>query len=191
MVTLGDVKKTLRLEVEGGGWSGRKDLLVQFGYKAPRPEVEESYSSGLEGLGWTRPANELVSLYARSTNLAWEEMGLLVLAMAEQGALGRRPMTAAIDADVTAGRSIANAVAEAISDAAWDRGLEEQARWYPRPPSYPAISTRNAAHQAAWALATRHLIGVSEYTQADYDQLVAPWSKVMGKVHARDRSLIV
>jgi hypothetical protein len=42
------------------------------------------------------------------------------------------------------------------------------------------------SRDAAWAVATRHLIGRDGYTQAHYDLLTQHWSTVIGKAHPDD-----
>lgn len=48
-----------------------------------------------------------------------------------------------------------------------------------------------AAKFAAWALVVRDLIGTdSSWTQRGYDELVSPWSYIIGKVHPSDAGVL-
>lgn len=63
--------------------------------------------------------------------------------------------------------------------------LEEQLNARQRTWAASNFRARDAAGDAAHALAVRDLIG-SGFTQAAYDELVGPWVSVMGPVHPQD-----
>ncbi|WP_153506064.1 hypothetical protein [Cumulibacter manganitolerans] len=76
------------------------------------------------------------------------------------------------------------------SEAASAHGrLEAQFNARQRAWSASALKCRDAAGDAAHALAVRDLIGGS-FDRSAYDELVAPWATVMGPVHPEDAPVV-
>lgn len=74
---------------------------------------------------------------------------------------------------------------EASQTASAHGRLEEQLNARQRAWAASTLRARDAAGDAAHALAVRDLIG-SGLSQSSYDELVAPWVDVMGPVHPQD-----